>query len=336
MAWGFVMPREGSMAAVSYAVDVSGNQPSHQPWAAFGVHMGIAKASEGEHTRDPWFTRHITDIKAARLLPGGYHFAWPNQPAGTEAANYIAAVYTAAASPGFVHILDLERYPNGARNYLGATTAEIRQYAHDWIAAVKRSFPGQRVGIYTSGDDILDGHLPGNEDFLWYPKYPVQGRTFAQAAAAARPAPSGHTVWGWQFTSVPRDQSVIYMSPTALRAWAAGTTPTVQEDDVTPEDIKAIAAATRDAILDRVTDDPTTSDDSTKRLLALLWDTGKNSAQANANVVKVLAQVAGLNATVAALAKGGGLTAEQITAASEAGARAALAELGDALTPKES
>jgi hypothetical protein len=124
--------------------------------------------------------------------------------------------------------------------------------------------------------------------------------------------------------------------------WTPGRTPDL-EDTVPLTDAEiakvaaASAAATRDAILNRLTDDPTTSDDSTKRLLAILWDTGKNSAQANANVVKVLAQVAGLNATVAALAKGGGLTAEQITAASEAGARAALAELGDALTtPKES
>lgn len=220
------------MGNFSFAVDVSNNQAAHQPWQTFGAHLGFAKASEGQHGRDAWFDRHITDIKADGLVPGGYHFAWPNQSAAAEAANYIGAVRDHTV-PLFVHALDLERYPNGARNYVGATSAQIRQYAHDWIDAVKKAFPGQKVGIYTSGDDILDGHLPGNQDFLWYPAYPVQGRTFAQAAAAARPAPSGHTVWGWQFTSVPRDQSVIYMSPAQLRTWAAGTkTPTVQEDDV--------------------------------------------------------------------------------------------------------
>jgi len=220
------------MASVSYAVDVSGNQDAHQPWASFGVHLGFAKASEGEHTHDPWFVRHITDIKAAGLIPGAYHFAWPNQSAATEAANYISAVQLAAGH-GFVHALDLERYPNGARNYAGLDDAQVRKYAHDWIAAVKAAFPGQKVGIYTSGDDILDGHLPGNEDFLWYPAYPVQGRTFAQAAAATRPAPSGKTVWGWQFASVPRDQTVIYTSPAVLRTWAAGTP---QEDPMPTAD----------------------------------------------------------------------------------------------------
>lgn len=48
------------------------------------------------------------------------------------------------------------------------------------------------------------------------------------------------------------------------------------------------------------------------------------------------AQIGALTATVSALAKtvgnAGGLTAEQITAAAQAGAQAALAELGDALT----
>lgn len=44
------------------------------------------------------------------------------------------------------------------------------------------------------------------------------------------------------------------------------------------------------------------------------------------------AQVAALTATVGTLAAGGGLDAAEITAAAEAGARAALADLGDALT----
>ncbi|MFI2367312.1 N-acetylmuramoyl-L-alanine amidase [Streptomyces sp. NPDC018833] len=46
----------------------------------------------------------------------------------------------------------------------------------------------------------------------------------------------------------------------------------------------------------------------------------------------LVAQVAALTTTVTALAQGGGLDAAEIQAAAEAGARAALAELGDALT----
>ena len=49
----------------------------------------------------------------------------------------------------------------------------------------------------------------------------------------------------------------------------------------------------------------------------------------------LLAQVAALNATIGKLAEGGGLSMEEIQAAAEAGAKAALNQLGDALT-KES
>lgn len=317
------------MADVSYAVDVSGNQEAHQPWKGFGVHMGIAKATEGQHTRDAWFARHITDIKAAGLVPGAYHFAWPNQDVATEAANYIGAVRDHTV-PLFVHALDLERYPNGARNYLGATSAQVRQYAHDWMAAVKAAFPGQKVGIYTSGDDILDGHLPGNEDFLWYPKYPVQGRTFAQAAAAVRPAPSGHTVWGWQFASVPRDQTVIYMSPAALAAWAAGTTAHVQEDDM------PLTAKDVELLLDTEFDDPTKPGAAKVTVRGALWAAYGQAAAANAAAQKSAAQVGGLTGVLtqllAAVKTGSTLTPAQATAAAEAGAKAALAELGNALT----
>ncbi len=50
-------------------------------------------------------------------------------------------------------------------------------------------------------------------------------------------------------------------------------------------------------------------------------------------LVKMSANLAALQAAVGALAQGGGITAEQIKAAAEAGAQAALAELGDALKP---
>jgi GH25 family lysozyme M1 (1,4-beta-N-acetylmuramidase) len=327
------------MPDVSFAVDVSNNQPSHQPWKSFGVHMGIAKASEGQHSHDAWFARHIADIKAAGLVPAGYHFAWPNQAAAAEAANYIAAVRP-VAGPGFVHILDLEAYPNGAKNYAGATSTGIRAYAAAWVAAVRKAFPNQRVGIYTSGSDIAAGHLPGTQDFLWYPAYPVQGRSFAQAAAALRPAPSGHTVWGWQFTSSPRDQTVIYLSPAALRAWAGGTAPNAQEDDMPTADEIAEAVYQRftkaGAVFGPI-DNPTTTDDKTVGPRALSWETGKDAFQANNASQKAVALLGSLSAVLAKLAAGGGLTAEQIQAAGEAGADAALAKLGETLTnpPKE-
>jgi GH25 family lysozyme M1 (1,4-beta-N-acetylmuramidase) len=216
-------------APVSYAVDVSDNQPSHQPWTSFGVHMGIAKASEGQHSHDAWFGRHLADIRKAGLVPGAYHFAWPNQDVTLEAANYASAVRPVNSSD-LVHILDLEPYPNGAKNYTGRSDAQIRAWADRWVALVKKAFPGQRVLAYTPRD-AYTRHFPEGADGYWYPAYPVQNRSFATAAKLARPMVAGHQVWGWQFASVPRDQTVIYMSPADLRAWAAGTTITPQQED---------------------------------------------------------------------------------------------------------
>ncbi len=225
----------------SYAVDVSGNQPSHQNWKSFGVHMGIAKATEGQHRRDAWFMRHIADIKTAGLVRGAYHFAWPNQAVGAEADNYIAAV-RGYAGPGFVHILDLEPYDDD-RNYTGRTDAQIRTYAIAWVSYVKAAFPGQRVLCYTPGDAV-SRHYPSNADGYWYPAYPVQGRSFAAAAEAVRPTTGYGPVWGWQFTSVPRDQTVVYMSPDALRTWSGIKAPV---PPVTPVPKPEVPVALTDA-----------------------------------------------------------------------------------------
>jgi GH25 family lysozyme M1 (1,4-beta-N-acetylmuramidase) len=215
--------------ATCRGIDVSAYQGA-QDWAAWkkqGIVFAFAKASEGQHTHDPKFATHITGIKGAGLVPGGYHFAWPNQDVATEAANYISAV-RAYAGRGFTHWLDLERYSDG-RNYSGRTAAQIRDWAAAWVAKVQAAFPGQRVGIYTSADDIAAGRVPAGLP-LWYPAYPGTAvDTYAEAEAHAQPKPSGRAPLIWQFTSDPAgpvriDESIAYLSAADFRAWAQGTT----------------------------------------------------------------------------------------------------------------
>jgi GH25 family lysozyme M1 (1,4-beta-N-acetylmuramidase) len=209
------------MTSTSRGLDVSAYQ-SAQNWTALkadGLTFAFAKASEGEKSRDARFATHIKGIKGAGLVAGAYHFAWPNQSAVKEAANYISAV-KAYAGAGFLHWLDLERYSDG-RNYKGRSAAQIKAYASAWIAAVKKAFPGQVVGIYTSASDIAAGHVPSGVP-LWYPAYPWGAATYARAEAAARPKPSNRTVTIWQFTSTPLDRNIAYMTPSALREWAKG------------------------------------------------------------------------------------------------------------------
>jgi GH25 family lysozyme M1 (1,4-beta-N-acetylmuramidase) len=218
--------------ATCRGIDVSVYQ-GPQDWAAHkadGVVFAIAKASEGMRTRDKHFAQHITAIKAAGLVPGAYHFAWPNQDVAKEAANYIDAVKPYAGA-GFVHWLDLERRSDGA-NYRGRSNAQIHDWAAQWVDLVQKAFPGQRVGSYTSGDDIAKGHLPAGVP-LWYPAYPGNRvDTYAEAEHATRPAPSSRTVTIWQFTSNPAgsgpnlDLNLCYMSEADLRTWAGVTKPT--------------------------------------------------------------------------------------------------------------
>lgn len=217
----------------SRGLDVSSYQGS-QNWKSLakgGLTFAFAKASEGEHTKDGAFGSHIAGIIGAGLVPGAYHFGWPNQNAATEAANYIAPVRSHARR-GFVHILDLERRSDNA-NYAGRTAAQIRAYGSAWITAVQKAFPGQRVGVYTSASDLTAKHLPANAAFLWYPAYPSGEMSYAEAEKHARPAPSGHHPLFWQFTSTPLDRSLAYLSPADLRTWAAGNDP----EDTLPDPI---------------------------------------------------------------------------------------------------
>lgn len=203
-------------------LDVSTYQ-SPQDWAARkteGVVFAFAKASEGQTSHDPHFDAHIRGIIAAGLVPGAYHFAWPNQDPAREATNYITAVKV-YARPGFVHWLDLERYSDG-RNYAGRTSAQILGWVKAWLSIVQGAFPDQRVGVYTSADDVANGHLPEGVDW-WYPAYPWGAAAYSRAEAASRPKVAGRQPLIWQFTSQPIDRNIAYLSTADLRAWAAGT-----------------------------------------------------------------------------------------------------------------
>ncbi|MFI0897760.1 glycoside hydrolase family 25 protein [Streptomyces sp. NPDC020983] len=230
------------MAATSRGIDVSSYQGT-QDWAALargGLTFAQVKASEGEHSRDEHYQMHMDGVLAVpSLLPMGYHYGWPNQDAHREADNYLGAVNDDAdAHPAFSHALDLER-AKGSKNYVGASDAEIRAYAEAWIDRVRAAHPRQRVGCYTSGDDIKRGHYPRNSDFLWYPAYPAGAMTYTQAEQRTRPVLGGIKALFWQFTSTPVDRSICYMTPAALRAWAGGTT----EDTMalTDDDVRRIA-----------------------------------------------------------------------------------------------
>lgn len=107
-------------------------------------------------------------------------------------------------------------------------------------------------------------------------------------------------------------------------SWSPNTTP--EEDDV------ALTAAEIDKIAERVwrrdflTAAPEAKAKGNPHVTAETWLT-----YLGARLREVIATQGAQGAVLARLAEGGGLTAAEIQAAAEAGARAALAELGDAL-----
>lgn len=335
--------------ATCRGMDVSAYQAT-QDWAGLrrdGLVFAFAKASEGQHSRDAKFDTHIAGIIKAGLIPGGYHFAWPNQSVTAEAANYVSAVKPyAKAGTGFTHWLDLERYTDG-RNYAGRSAAQIKTWGAAWIAAVQTAFPGQRVGVYTSASDLSAGHVPAGVP-LWYPAYPWGAAAYSKAEAAAQPKPSGRAPLIWQFTSEPIDRSIAYLSEAALRAWAAGT----EEDSValTSDDISKVAdavvakllaggGALENSDLDRVWqrdvipaarppyNNPDYYEADGKTVANGTWTATYAVQTAVEGVRETLARVKDVQDALTA----GGLTAAEVQAAAEAGARAALAQLGDKL-----
>lgn len=280
------------MAAISRFIDVSSYQGA-QDWqelARGGLTGAQVKASEGERTHDARYRMHMDGLLAVpSLLPQAYHYGWPTQDAHAEADNYLSAVSDDAdGHAGFVHWLDLERRTDGA-NYAGRTSGQIRAWAEAWIDRVKAAFPHQRVGCYTSGDDIKFGRYPRNSDALWYPAYPSGAMTYTQAEQRTRPNPGVQPLF-WQFTSTPIDRSICYLTPDALRAWAGATT-TVREDDMQLTDKVTIPAG------------PWNPKPFTATVGELL---GYNNLKADAAVAEVRAlskQVTAQGAAITALAK---------------------------------
>lgn len=308
--------------ATSRGMDVSAYQ-GPQDWPALkrkGVVFAFAKASEGQRKRDQMFDAHLGGILKARLVGGAYHFAWPTQDVEQEAANYIGAVRPYRdAHP--VHWLDLERYADG-RNYGSRSASQIRTWVSEWLRLVSAAFPGQRVGVYTGAADIAAGHVPPGVP-LWFARYPWGSADWARAEAAPSFTVSGRAVLFWQFTSQPYDRNIAYLSEAALRAWAAGDT---EEDDMQLSDKVKVG----DWLKDTWPKDKGLQDGSITVQTALASGYG-HARRAAENTTALVAQVAALTAVVGKLAEGGGLDAAQVQAAAEAGARAALAGLGDKL-----
>ncbi|MBM9510001.1 glycoside hydrolase family 25 protein [Actinacidiphila acididurans] len=261
---------------------------SYQDWSpsTAGLAFVLIKATEGGGYVNPRYTSQLAAARAGNVVPGHYHFA---RPGGMQAqADFF--LRKISLKPGDVLALDWED--------TGVSSAD----KDAWIKYVQAKAPAHQVLLYCNRDFWLNrDHSSFAGDGLWI---------------ADPDAPAGHPriQHAWvlhQYSEaggIDRDYS-----PLSAADFAAWTHAKENDMAITDADVQKLTAAlvpaVRDAILNYLEDDPTTSDNSTKRLAAILWDMGKNAAQANSWAQKVSGQVAQAAAPVLADAQVGQIAA---------------------------
>ena len=285
-------------------VDVSSYNPAD--YGTAGIGFVFVKATEGTGYVNPRHAAQVAHGRASGLVIGHYHFVRP----GSMSAQVSYFLQHANPAPWDVLALDWED--------AGVTSTDKDAF----LKGLKAAIPGHKAVLYCNLDFWRNrDHSSYTADGLWI-------------ADPDAPAGQPRIQHPWLFHQYGEASGLDldianFSDQAALRAWAAGTTPApapTPEPDMQATDKITVPAGTW-------TKDPQT------------WTVGEwiaygnlkadraaaQAAAANAALKALTAQVAALTATVGALAKGGGLTAEQITAAAKAGADEALAQLGHAL-----
>jgi hypothetical protein len=283
-------------------IDVANYQGSD--YATSGLDFVFVKATEGHSYTNPKHAGQVATARAAGLVVGHYHFA--RSGSMSAQADYFLA--HAGAKPGDVLAFDWE------------DTAVSGAEKDAWLRYVKRKAPQHRAVLYAN---LAFWHRDTTS-------YCADGLWIADPSA-----PKGHprVEHPWLFHQYSSagglDRNVgSFPDRAALRRWAG---------QISTEDIVTISAADAEQIAAAVwahgIPNPARLDAHGKPTLtpAASFQRSEDS-HFDALRKESAAQTGALTAALAALRQDGGLTAEQITAAAQAGAQAALTELGQALT----
>lgn len=274
---------------------------SYQDWtpSTAGLAFVCVKATESTGYVNPRYASQVAAARRGGLVVGHYHFARPGSM--TVQADYFLRHLD--LRPGDWLCLDWED--------AGVTSAD----KDAWIKYVQSKAPAHRVVLYCNRDFWLNRDASAFAgDGLWIAD-----------PSAPKGSPAIKSPWLIQQYAETggMDRDYSHLTAAEFRAWAAGTTPLVEDPMPTAEEIAA--AVWNHTEVAKPGTPPV-------RMGAVLGWMDTVHGNQNAALATAVAQLAALKATVAALVADGGLTAEQITAASEAGADAALAKLGAALT----
>ncbi|WBP89546.1 GH25 family lysozyme [Kitasatospora cathayae] len=165
----------------------------------------IVKASEGARTEQTGYAAKVAEARRRTIIVGHYHFIHCENDVQGEIDHFCRVVGPVPA--GELLVLDFEPYGQPVSDS-SATAAK-----NAWLTAVKRRYPNNRVGLYTSVDwwHRTDDNAG---DFLWIADYVPAGSPRIQAA------------WKFhQWTDSPLDSDVYNGTIDDLRAWAGSAAP---------------------------------------------------------------------------------------------------------------
>lgn len=284
-----------------------------QDWASFqdaspstdGLAFVFVKATEGTGYTNPDRASQIAAGRAGGLVVGHYHYPHMAADPAAEADYFLKH---AAPQADDLIVLDWEGYDDHNKN---VPFSRKVAYKAAWLAHVQKARPLLQVGTYCNGDYLDQDPHGAYGDFLW----------IATANLAAGLPGIAHAWLFHQYSTAGGiDHDYCPLTPDELHIWAHA-----KETDMplTPDDIKAVATATADAIRWYKVDNPVTPGNSQTSLGGLWWDAGNNAGHAAAGVAKLLtqpaasltdAQLTALASKVAADPKLAAAIAEQVAA----------------------
>jgi lysozyme len=145
-----------------------------------GMKFAFAKATEGQSYVDSQFTNNWTNIKAAGLLRGAYHFFDAGVDGNSQAHHFLQTVQLEAND--LPPVIDVEAAAS-------ANNAEILQEVQNWLDVVEGTL-NRLPMIYTTAS-FWDSHLNHN-----FGKYPLW---IAEYGVSEPKIPAGWTSWQfWQ------------------------------------------------------------------------------------------------------------------------------------------
>jgi GH25 family lysozyme M1 (1,4-beta-N-acetylmuramidase) len=115
-------------------------------WAPYKgkVQFGFTKVSEGLGYADPSAARNIAQMKADKIVPGGYHFLHAGVSGSAQAEAFLSHAKAAGLGAGCLLALDAEDL-----GLDGEDAAQMNLTASAFRAELQRHFPGFNPVAYT-------------------------------------------------------------------------------------------------------------------------------------------------------------------------------------------